>query len=126
MYGVGAHSRWTVLLPGLVVCGIGIGFANPAIGHLALAVVPPHRAGMASEINNTFRIGGITIGVAALGALLQSRVAARIPELLPTAPHGLAAAVASGGTRRPPPSPGRPTAPRSWKLPAARSRRDST
>ncbi len=98
MYGVGAHSRWTVLLPGLVVCGIGIGIANPAIGHLALAVVPPHRSGMASGINNTFRIGGITIGVAALGALLQSRVAARIPELLPSAPHGLAAAVVSGGT----------------------------
>ena len=58
-----------------------------------------------------------------------SRVGWRLgyPRCLPTAPHGLAAAVASGGTRAAcPPSPGRPTAPRSWKLPAARSRRDST
>lgn len=76
-----------------------LALANPAIGQLALAVVPPQRAGMASGISNTFRIGGLTTGVAALGALLQHSVAARIPELPPAPPHGLAAAVASGGTR---------------------------
>jgi len=62
-------------------------------------VVPPQRAGMAAGISNTLRIGGLATGVAALGALLQHRVATRLPELLPGAPHALASAVASGGTR---------------------------
>lgn len=99
MHGVGVHSRWTVLLPGMLVCGLGVGLSNPAIGHLALAVVPPQRAGMASGISNTMRIGGLTTGVAALGALLQHRIATRVHDLLPAAPHALANAVASGGTR---------------------------
>ncbi len=99
MHGVDAQSRWTALLPGMVVCGVGIGFSNPAIGTLALAVVPPQRAGMASGISQTLRIGGLTTGVAGLGALLQHRVATRVDELLPAAPHGLASALASGGTR---------------------------
>jgi EmrB/QacA subfamily drug resistance transporter len=68
-------SRWTVLLPGLLVAGAGIGLANPAIAQVALAVVEPNRSGMASGINNTFRIGGVATGVALLGAVLQHRVA---------------------------------------------------
>jgi EmrB/QacA subfamily drug resistance transporter len=68
-------SHWTALLPGLLLAGAGIGLANPAIAHVALAVVPPNRSGMASGINNTFRIGGVATGVAALGAVLQHRVA---------------------------------------------------
>ena len=68
-------SHWTVLLPGLLVSGAGIGLANPAIAQVALAVVEPNRSGMASGINNTFRIGGVATGVALLGAVLQHRVA---------------------------------------------------
>lgn len=98
MHGVGPESAWTALLPGMLLCGFGIGLANPAIGQLALMVVPPQRAGMAAGISNTLRIGGLATGVAALGALLQHRVASRLPELLPAAPHGLAGAVTSGGT----------------------------
>jgi EmrB/QacA subfamily drug resistance transporter len=67
-------SRWTVLLPGLLVAGVGIGLANPAIAQIALAVVAPNRAGMASGISNTFRIGGVATGIAALGAVLQHSV----------------------------------------------------
>jgi EmrB/QacA subfamily drug resistance transporter len=68
-------SRWTVLLPGLLLAGVGIGLANPAIAQLALAVVSQSRSGMASGINNTFRLGGVATGVALLGAVLQSHVA---------------------------------------------------
>src|SRR5262249_13506190 len=67
-------SRWTVLLPGLLIAGVGIGLANPAIAQIALAVVAPNRAGMASGISNTFRIGGVATGIAALGAVLQASV----------------------------------------------------
>jgi EmrB/QacA subfamily drug resistance transporter len=75
MSRVADDSRWTVLLPGLLVAGAGIGLANPAIAHIALAVVAPNRSGMASGISNTFRIGGVATGIALLGAVLQHRVA---------------------------------------------------
>jgi EmrB/QacA subfamily drug resistance transporter len=74
MSRISDHSRWTVLLPGLLLAGFGIGLANPAIAQIALAVVAPNRSGMASGISNTFRIGGLATGVAALGAVLQHRV----------------------------------------------------
>ncbi|MHB8233048.1 MAG: MFS transporter [Solirubrobacteraceae bacterium] len=98
MHGLNAQSQWTALLAGLVVAGIGIGLANPAIAHIALGVVPPERSGMASGISNTFRIGGLATGVAALGAVFQSRLATSLHESLGNPPAALAKAVASGGT----------------------------
>jgi EmrB/QacA subfamily drug resistance transporter len=98
MHGVKVSSAWTTLLAGLIVAGAGIGLANPAIGSTALAVVEPARSGMASGFNNTCRLGGVAIGIAALGAIFQHRIATDLAARLPDAPHGLAQAVASGGT----------------------------
>jgi EmrB/QacA subfamily drug resistance transporter len=98
MNGLTVHSDWTALLPGLLLTGIGIGLANPAIANIALGVVPPERSGMASGISNTFRIGGLAIGVAALGAVFQSRLSTSLRDSLGKPPAGLAKAVASGGT----------------------------
>jgi EmrB/QacA subfamily drug resistance transporter len=78
MTRVADDSRWTVLLPGMLVAGVGIGLANPAIAQIALAVVAPNRSGMASGISNTFRIGGVATGIAALGAVLQHEVGNRV------------------------------------------------
>ena len=72
MRGVEATSSWTFLLPGLLLVGVGIGLANPAVTYTALGVVPATRSGMASGVNNTFRQVGIAIGIAALGALLPA------------------------------------------------------
>jgi EmrB/QacA subfamily drug resistance transporter len=98
MHGLNAHSQWTALLAGLVVTGVGIGLANPAIAHIALGIVPPERSGMASGISNTFRIGGLATGVAALGAVFQSRLATSLHESLGNPPATLAKTLASGGT----------------------------
>jgi EmrB/QacA subfamily drug resistance transporter len=98
MHGVRADSHWTTLLGGMILMGIGVGLANPAIAHVALGVVPPQRSGMASGINNTCRIAGLATGVAALGAILQSRISSRLGDLMPGAPRELANAIASGGT----------------------------
>jgi EmrB/QacA subfamily drug resistance transporter len=76
MRGLEATSPWTVLLPGLLVTGVGIGLSNPAVTYAALGVVPATRSGMASGVSNTFRQVGIAIGIAALGALLPTRVEA--------------------------------------------------
>ena len=75
MHGVTATSTWPALLPGLVLAGIGIGLANPAIGATAIAVVHPARAGMASGFNNTCRLGGIAVGIAGLGTAFQHTIA---------------------------------------------------
>ena len=99
MQTLATDSRWTALLGGFVVAGIGIGIANPALAAGALRVVDPSRTGMASGINNSFRLGGVAIGVAALGAVLENRVASSLTASLGTPVHGLAAAVSSTGLR---------------------------
>jgi EmrB/QacA subfamily drug resistance transporter len=99
MHGVAADSEWTTLLVGFLVAGVGIGVTNPGIGQAAIAVVPVEKSGMGSGINTTFRQVGIATGVAALGAIFQSRVDSRLSELLPHAPSGLGELVASGGSK---------------------------
>jgi EmrB/QacA subfamily drug resistance transporter len=99
MHGLDAGSGISALIPGFLVAGVGIGLTNPSIGQVAIAVVPPAKAGMGSGINTTFRQVGIATGVASLGAVFQSQVAAKLSSLLPGAPGGLAEAVSSGGSR---------------------------
>ena len=69
-----ADSAWTVLLPGFVLCGIGIGIVNPVLASGAISVVQPQRSGMASGANNTFRQVGIATGIAVLGAVFQTQI----------------------------------------------------
>jgi EmrB/QacA subfamily drug resistance transporter len=99
MHGLTPSSHWTALLAGLIVAGIGIGLANPAIAAAALRVVDPARTGMASGINNAFRLGGVAVGVAALGAVLERRASSSLASTL--GPHGraLAQAVSATGLR---------------------------
>jgi EmrB/QacA subfamily drug resistance transporter len=97
MSRLSTDSRWTALLPGLLLTGIGIGVANPTIAHIALGVVAPARSGMASGISNTFRIGGLATGIAALGAIFQDGVRTKLGALLPGSGHALAATVVASG-----------------------------
>jgi len=73
MSGISIHSSWTTLLPGFLVGGIGIGLVNAPLASTAVSTVRQERAGMASGINNTFRQLGIATGIAALGAIFQSK-----------------------------------------------------
>jgi EmrB/QacA subfamily drug resistance transporter len=74
MHGLTLSSTASALIPGFVVGGIGIGLVNAPLAATAVSVVEPRRAGMASGINNTFRQVGIATGIAALGAIFQSRI----------------------------------------------------
>jgi predicted MFS family arabinose efflux permease len=74
MSGISVDSSWTTLLPGFIVGGIGIGFVNAPLATTAVSTVRQERAGMASGLNNTFRQLGIATGIAALGAIFQSKV----------------------------------------------------
>jgi EmrB/QacA subfamily drug resistance transporter len=86
MTAIEASSTWTVLIPGFVLAGIGVGLVNPPLVSTAVGVVPAERSGMASGINSTFRQVGIATGIAGLGAVFQHSVT-----------HGTAAALRSSG-----------------------------
>jgi EmrB/QacA subfamily drug resistance transporter len=71
---IGAGSGWGVLIPGLIVTGLGVGLASPVLVSAALAAVAHERAGMASGAVNTFRQLGYALGIAVLGTLFVSRL----------------------------------------------------
>jgi MFS family permease len=102
-------SAWTVLLPGFILCGFGIGTVNPVLASGAVSVVEPQHSGMASGANNTFRQVGLATGIAVLGAVFQSQIVAHTTAALLKSPYGedvlrrggaqLNGAMASGGVR---------------------------
>jgi len=81
MAGLDARSQWTALLGGFLVSGAGVGLHQPALADAAVSVAPTERAGMAAGINNTFRVLGATVGIAAWGALLYSHGGDRASDL---------------------------------------------
>jgi EmrB/QacA subfamily drug resistance transporter len=96
--GLNVDSEWTALLAGLLLIGAGVGLVNPSVAEAAIGVVPPARAATGAAINNTFRQVGVAVGVAALGAVFQSRIESRFEQLLahgPSALHGHASQLAS-------------------------------
>jgi EmrB/QacA subfamily drug resistance transporter len=72
--GLDGSSPWTDLLPGLIVIGLGSGLISVPLASLAVAVVEPARAGMASGISATARQVGVAGGVAVFGTLYGNRV----------------------------------------------------
>jgi EmrB/QacA subfamily drug resistance transporter len=71
----GADSSWTVLLPGLLLAGVGCGIFNPAVSALALSSAPPQQSGLAAGVNDTARQVGIALGVAAFGVIVPAAAA---------------------------------------------------
>ncbi|HXD53982.1 MAG TPA: MFS transporter, partial [Solirubrobacteraceae bacterium] len=86
MTAVDASSDWTVLIPGFLIAGAGIGLINPPLASTAVGVVHFTRSGMASGINNTFRQVGIATGIAGLGAVFQHDVTHNTRAALSGAP----------------------------------------
>jgi EmrB/QacA subfamily drug resistance transporter len=91
-------SLWTVLLPGLLVAGIGVGIVNPVLASASISVVPPERSGMASGSSNTFRQVGIATGIAGLGAVFLSQIRPDTVNALQASPTGRLI-LAEGGSR---------------------------
>lgn len=109
MTQVRADSSWLVLLPGFLVCGVGIGLTNPTLASGAVSVVPPQQSGMSSGAASTFRQVGIATGIAGLGAIFTHQITARTLAALHASAAGraveshggsrLAGALTSGGVR---------------------------
>ena len=110
MTHVGGTSSWLVLLPGFLVCGVGIGITNPVLASGSVSVVPPERSGMSTGAASTFRQVGIATGIAGLGAIFVDQIkSAVVSNLSATATgqsvlahggQGLGTALASGGVRQ--------------------------
>ncbi len=95
-----SDSGWTVLLPGFIVAGAGVGIVNPVLASAAISVVPPERSGMASGANSTFRQIGIATGIAGLGAIFISQIQHKVTGVLLSSPAGRAAGLAHGAALR--------------------------
>lgn len=74
MRSIEPGSDWSVLLPGFIVGGIGIGVISPALAAAMVGVLSEDRTGLASGVNNTFRQLGIAVGIAGLGAIFQHQL----------------------------------------------------
>ncbi|MGW5643521.1 MFS transporter [Saccharopolyspora sp. NPDC003752] len=68
------HSEWTGYAVGGFVSGLGTGLINGEMSNVAISIVPAHRSGMASGINSTMRIVGMTAGFGGIGAVLSAVV----------------------------------------------------
>src|SRR6201996_3337716 len=66
------HSSWPVVIPGLILVGVGAGLAMAALTSTAMAAVPWQRAGMAGGALNSFRQLGFAFGLAVLGEVFRS------------------------------------------------------
>ena len=93
--------KLATLIPGLIVIGLGSGLVQTPLANLAVGVVEPRRAGMASGINSTFRQVGIAAGVAALGSIFASQIRSGVSSglagtSLAHSSHQIAKAVSAG------------------------------
>lgn len=85
------------LLPGLLLCGLGIGCVFSPLANLATSDVPQPRMGAASGIFNTTRQVGGVLGSAAIGVLLQAREVASLRAAAAAARPGMAGTVFQHG-----------------------------
>jgi EmrB/QacA subfamily drug resistance transporter len=93
-----AGSNWPALLLGLIIVGIGVGFAAPTLVSTAMGAVPLQRGGMAAGAVNTARQLGFAFGIAVLGSVFQVRAEHQLHGKTPD-PSRLADALSSGQAR---------------------------
>ncbi|MEV7796144.1 MFS transporter [Streptomyces sp. NPDC087512] len=87
-------------LLGLLLIGAGCAVANPAMAHAIMSAIPPAKAGIGAGINGTLAEFGNGLGVAVLGAVLNSRFAALTPVAAVSLPAALASAQGEEERRR--------------------------
>ncbi|MFH8489921.1 MFS transporter [Streptomyces longisporoflavus] len=85
-------DNYTGMLTGLIVMGAGIAFAMPAMANAIMSAIPPAKAGVGAGVNGTLAEFGNGLGVAVLGAVLNSRFASLVTVSAVSLPAALAAA----------------------------------
>ncbi|KRC57004.1 MULTISPECIES: MFS transporter [unclassified Nocardioides] len=74
-------SYATVVVPQMVMLGLGLGLVSTPATESILRVLPPSRAGVGSAVNDATRELGGTLGVAIVGSVFASQYADRLVEL---------------------------------------------
>ncbi|MEU5427889.1 MFS transporter [Streptomyces olivoreticuli] len=92
-----ASDGYGVLLLGLVLMGTGCALANPAIAEAVMGAIPPEKAGAGAGVDGTMAELGGSLGVAVLGAVMNSRFTALLPATV-TGAASLPAALAGART----------------------------
>jgi hypothetical protein len=83
-FGSGAeHADWLTMLPGCLLCGIGLGLTNTPVTNTATGSVSPDRAGMASGIDMSARLITLAINIAMMGFILLEGVLSYLTRVLP-------------------------------------------
>ncbi|MFG2195708.1 MFS transporter [Streptomyces sp. NPDC048639] len=85
---------------GLVLMGLGIAFAMPAMATAIMGAIPVEKAGVGAAVNGTLTEVGNGLGVAVLGAVLNSRFAALVSLTAATGSLPAALAAAPSGEDR--------------------------
>jgi hypothetical protein len=67
----------------MVLYGIGMGFTSAPATEAIMGVVPTHKAGVGSAVNDATRLLGGTLGVAVIGSVYASTYASRLTAALP-------------------------------------------
>lgn len=102
----GEHARYPQYLWVLLTMGLGMGMTFTPVSLTVMQRVPLAQAGMASATLNTLRELGGVIGIAVLGAILTSRMAATLTGSLdrlgvpPETRHAVADSVTGSGADR--------------------------
>jgi EmrB/QacA subfamily drug resistance transporter len=86
-------SNWPAFIPAMLVAGIGTGCVFAPMATEAMRGVEPRMAGAASGVYNTVRQIGSVVGSAAMGAVLQNRLASSLRHEATVRAAGLPAQV---------------------------------
>ncbi|MFF3455724.1 MFS transporter [Streptomyces sp. NPDC002730] len=96
---LGADGYGGMLL-GLIVMGAGVALSMPAMANAIMSAIPPEKAGVGAGVNGTLAEFGNGLGVAVLGAVLNSRFTALVPTVVGAASLPAALAAADGPAER--------------------------
>jgi EmrB/QacA subfamily drug resistance transporter len=82
IYALAFSSETTFwqLLPGLVLHGIGIGFATSQLTNVVLSDIPPQKSGSASGAAGMVRQVGTALGIAVIGAIFIASATSSITD----------------------------------------------
>jgi EmrB/QacA subfamily drug resistance transporter len=76
-------TAYATIAAQMVLYGIGMGFTSAPATEAIMGVVPMHKAGVGSAVNDTTRLLGGTLGVAVIGSVYASTYASRLASTLP-------------------------------------------
>jgi EmrB/QacA subfamily drug resistance transporter len=82
MISFGPSTDFWSLLPGLLLHGVGIGFATSQLTNVVLSDIPPQKSGSASGAAGMMRQVGTALGIAVIGAIYVSQAHTNVVDRL--------------------------------------------